>query len=312
MEMQEKRLRKGLRIIAGIIVLIVIFGAIVAVVQYVISRFYEQKIGPSATQLVFASITLVAGYFLITIISRMLLRFMTARLGRARAMPFHYIFSLVAYLALAFIVFGELKLDLTGLIVGSAFTGIVLGLASQTVLSNLFAGLVIVLARPVKVGDRVTVATWQYSLIAPSYPPKFFSNDFLINGFTGMIDNIGFLYVDMTLDDKRRIIIPAGIFIQALVMIHSGNGSIKVRSKYEIEKSLSPDIVIEKVKRDVSVLECIVQNDPVNVYVQETTLNTYILAIDVVGRGMLDEPVRNDVLKTVMKSVGELRQQKTS
>ena len=43
----------------------------------------------------------------------------------------------------------------SGLIAGSAFTAVVLGLAAQQTLGNLFAGLVLLTARPFRVGERV-------------------------------------------------------------------------------------------------------------------------------------------------------------
>jgi Small-conductance mechanosensitive channel len=39
------------------------------------------------------------------------------------------------------------------------FAGLVLGLASQDVLSNIFGGIMLLISRPYKIGDRITLST---------------------------------------------------------------------------------------------------------------------------------------------------------
>jgi small-conductance mechanosensitive channel len=65
------------------------------------------------------------------------------------------------YAAAAAIIFkSELNIDLTGLLATSAILSVVIGLALQETLSNLFAGLSIQLERPFQVGDMVTVGEY--------------------------------------------------------------------------------------------------------------------------------------------------------
>ena len=61
-------------------------------------------------------------------------------------------FTIVAAVIVALRIAG---LDPRTLAVGGAFTAVVLGLAAQQTLGNLFAGLVLLSARPFRVGDRV-------------------------------------------------------------------------------------------------------------------------------------------------------------
>ncbi|MGC9436034.1 MAG: mechanosensitive ion channel family protein [Methanomicrobiales archaeon] len=48
--------------------------------------------------------------------------------------------------------------DLTGLLVAGGVIGIVIGFASQSVFSNLISGLFLIIERPIKIGDNVSVA----------------------------------------------------------------------------------------------------------------------------------------------------------
>lgn len=65
-------------------------------------------------------------------------------------------FSLYAFTALP-ILKSQLDIDLTGLLATSAIVSVVIGLALQDTLGNLFAGLSIQLERPFQVGDMVTI-----------------------------------------------------------------------------------------------------------------------------------------------------------
>jgi small-conductance mechanosensitive channel len=75
-------------------------------------------------------------------------------------------------------------LQLNQLLVGGAITGIILGLAAQPVLSNLFAGLVLLFARIYVRGQRVRVMAG--ALNGPLY---------------GVIVSAGLLYTVLETDD---------------------------------------------------------------------------------------------------------------
>jgi small-conductance mechanosensitive channel len=51
----------------------------------------------------------------------------------------------------------QLGLNLTGLLVAGGFAGVVVGFASQSVVSNLVSGLFLIIERPVKIGDQISV-----------------------------------------------------------------------------------------------------------------------------------------------------------
>ncbi len=273
--------------------------------DFILKQYSTQLVSYQST--IVAVVVLAAGYALITLLGRVIMDVLVPRIGMAKAVPIKYSFTLIAYLVLAFAVFGTLHLDLQGLIVGSAFTAIVLGLASQTVLANFFAGLVLVLARPVSAGERITFSTWQFGVLAPSYPPKFYSSDFLVSGFTGTVDYVGFLYVDMVMDDGRLIKVPAGIFIQALILVNSRRGRMKVRAKYEVDRSLDPAVVIDAVVRDIARLKEVMPGTEPVVLVSETTASGYVISIDIQSESQYEEPVRSEMLRTVMKTVTALK-----
>ncbi|HWD23975.1 MAG TPA: mechanosensitive ion channel domain-containing protein [Acidimicrobiales bacterium] len=67
------------------------------------------------------------------------------------------IVSAVGYLIIVFAEFGLLSVSIVHLLVGAGFAGIILGIAAQQSLGNVFASIVLLLARPFVVGDRIRV-----------------------------------------------------------------------------------------------------------------------------------------------------------
>jgi hypothetical protein len=61
------------------------------------------------------------------------------------------------YLFVLFAILGVLTVTITHLLVGAGLAGVVLGIAAQQSLGNVFAGLVLLLSRPFGVGDHVRV-----------------------------------------------------------------------------------------------------------------------------------------------------------
>ena len=63
----------------------------------------------------------------------------------------------IGYLVVVFAVFAVLEVSIDHLLVGAGLAGVVLGIAAQQSLGNVFAALVLLLARPFKIGDHVRI-----------------------------------------------------------------------------------------------------------------------------------------------------------
>lgn len=77
------------------------------------------------------------------------------RLSAAHAGVLRLIIVLGAALASLLVTLGLLSVPIGQLILGGALTGVVFGIAGQQTLANLFAGIVLLVARPFRVGDLV-------------------------------------------------------------------------------------------------------------------------------------------------------------
>jgi small-conductance mechanosensitive channel len=83
--------------------------------------------------------------------------------GRAHASVVRYAIVLVGSVAALFITLGLLNVPINQLLVGGAVTSIILGIAAQQSLGNVFSGLVLLLSHPFGVGDAVSFRSGAFS-----------------------------------------------------------------------------------------------------------------------------------------------------
>ena len=79
------------------------------------------------------------------------------RLGTARSGSLGFLVSAVGYLVLVLATLSVLDVDLGALLLGGAITGVIVGIAAQQTLGNFFAGIVLLLAQPFAIGERVVL-----------------------------------------------------------------------------------------------------------------------------------------------------------
>lgn len=72
------------------------------------------------------------------------------------------LFAAAAYAYLFVVALGLLHIDVGSLLVGGAVTGVLLGIAAQGALGNVFGGLVLLLLHPYTIGERVTLRSSQF------------------------------------------------------------------------------------------------------------------------------------------------------
>lgn len=79
------------------------------------------------------------------------------KIGTAHAAVIRYAIVLLGGLATILITLQLFTIAVSQLLVGGAFATVLLGIAAQQSMSNVFAGLVLVFARPVSVGEQVLI-----------------------------------------------------------------------------------------------------------------------------------------------------------
>jgi small-conductance mechanosensitive channel len=102
------------------------------------------------------------------------------RVGDTRGTALALLIQVIGYFVVLLTVLGLLDQDLSGLLLGGAITGVVLGIAAQQTLANFFAGLVLVTVRPLEIGERVVLRSGP-----------------LAGEYEGVVTDLGIFYVDM-------------------------------------------------------------------------------------------------------------------
>lgn len=267
----------------------------------------EYKLIPGTYEnYLYGVVWLVVSVLVTHIVSSRIRASLAPTIGAANASSVAFVVRLVGYIIAIIGFLAIIRVSIAEALAAGGFTGLVLGLASQFVLSNIIGGVTIIVTKPYRVGDRITFTTWQYGLLAPAYPPKFFSQDFLVPGYTGVVTEITLMYTVIRTDDNIPLKVPNSIMAQAAIFVHSDTEYRVVRTKYEVPKDLDPDLVIQRVKGEVSKLDFVV-GEP-SVQILDTSQTTYVIAVDAACKTIKEEPARSEVIKAVMRAVRAVRE----
>jgi small conductance mechanosensitive channel len=133
------------------------------------------------------------------------------RMDPATAGTVGFIMRFVAILITLVLALSVAGLDPGTLVAGSAFTAVIFGLAAQQTLGNLFAGLVLLSARPFRVGERVR---FQAGAVGGTVD--------------GTVSSLGLLYTTLA-QGEDRFMIPNNVVLSAVVVPLKEPDSVDVK-----------------------------------------------------------------------------------
>ncbi len=124
-------------------------------------------------------------------------------------------------------------LNAGALAVGGAFTAVVLGLAAQQTLGNLFAGMVLLSTRPFRVGERVELR-----------------GGALAGTVEGVAGSLGLLYTTL-ISGADRIMVPNSVILQLAVIPLREPDRVEMRARFaasttpwEVERQISQAVSV--------------------------------------------------------------------
>jgi len=289
--------------VALVTTLLVALGLVGTLLYYLVLRFALIPADDDG----YARLALVIslGVIGVVVIGRVVFTVTRRYAGKRHAGLITDAYRIVAYTVLALVVLYALGVNGYALLAGGTFAGLVIGLASQTALSNFVAGVVLLVARPFEPGDRLTFSTWQYGLLMPAYPPRFYSDEMLIPGFTGTVRDIGLMYTQLQLDQGPRAVFPNSIVIQGAVVTHDTNERW-VRVKYEVPPSIDPRTLLPLVRDAVAKDDWVVNKKSVKVLVNAVTMASYVISVDALCAGNMEEPPRSALYLRIREVIAAL------
>ncbi|MBA2274880.1 MAG: mechanosensitive ion channel family protein [Actinobacteria bacterium] len=126
-----------------------------------------------------AAVIVVAGVIAIRAIANAV-RSAEDSLGEKRGTPLTFFVQLIGYSVVALMAFSVIGLRIRGLLLGGAVTGVVIGIAAQQTVGNFFAGIVLLVVRPFKLGDYLVMRSGQ-----------------LGGEYEGVVTEMGLFYVNL-------------------------------------------------------------------------------------------------------------------
>lgn len=102
-------------------------------------------------------VALIVGVAAVRSFSRALNVLLREQDGTARGATAGFVVSVVGYMVITLAVLSALGRNLSGLLLGGAVTGVIVGIAAQQTIGNFFAGLVLMIVRPFSVGENIVL-----------------------------------------------------------------------------------------------------------------------------------------------------------
>jgi len=146
-----------------------------------------------------ALLLLVAGIAAVRAAARAARAISSQKVGDTRGTALGLLIQIFGYFIVVLTVLGLLNVNVSGLLLGGAITGVVVGIAAQQTLANFFAGLVIISVRPLEVGERVVLRSGP-----------------LGGEYEGVVTDMGMFYVDMVTDNGPVKLPNAGVLASAI------------------------------------------------------------------------------------------------
>lgn len=216
----------------------------------------------------------------------------------------HQIATLIkigGYLTAALTVVAIAGADMSGLIAGGVVTGLILGIALQPVLSNFFAGIIVMSTRMVEIGNRVRILSTGIPYTVPILPAyKFFSVDFIEAGFKGVIVDMNFFYARMVTDEGRELKIPNIMLMNSAIVDYTPEFSKKEVVSVRIElpiQSINPTEIEDRVRHALQGFEIV--SGP---YLNEQSDKDHVIVIVKLGVPIGEDwrKVKSEALKRLL------------
>ncbi len=277
----------------------ILFAALVAalLVYYLADRGVVSK---SYLPLIYAIIVVIGGYLVIRVVNRILARIIEPTFGVTRARGVENLFQVLAAIVIVVFVFAAFGFNLTAALIGAGFLGIVLGLAAQQVLGNIFAGLSMLVSKPFEIGDRVRLATASYGLTGSTY-----SHESETSGFTGVVQDVGIFFTRVLLDNGIPAIFPNSVVIGALILNYSKVTLRTVRVRMDLDKRKDYDKFRARLIESLKKYD-IIDGERSSVEIVDVGATTYQVVIAVWTKSVFDEPIKTLMIREGMKVQEEL------
>lgn len=247
------------------------------------------------------ALVLTIGFVVSKVLEGHVFRLSVDRLGPQSATTVRYATRLLLYVAIVLAGLGAVGVGLSSVVFGGAFLTVIIGLAGQTMFSNLIAGIWIVIFHPFRVGDSISFITWQYPILMPSFP-----HEAMRPIYSGRVRDINLMYTLIETPEAYPQVIPNGILVQAIIENRSRYSSHLLRVRFDVSYDCDPSALVERLT------EALVEEFPPQGASRPKVMvaDLYPAAYSVVAIVQVfdhDDDARHRVLTRAAKITGSLR-----
>ncbi|MFZ8809453.1 MAG: mechanosensitive ion channel family protein [Pyrobaculum sp.] len=227
---------------------------IISVTLYYFAKLFLPLFGvvldAEQLNLVKSMIIVVAGAVAINIVGNAIIVYLRDRV-KEKAYAVGNVIKVIGILAVLLFAISTSRLGAELALLGGAVTGLVLGLALQPVLGNLFAGIIILTTRFVEVGDTVRIVASQIPYQVTLFPVyKYFSPDYVAPGYKGRVVEVGLIYSTLILDTGYELRVPNMVLLSSGVVDYTPKWSEKQVVFVRLELPLSV-IDLDKLEEEI-------------------------------------------------------------
>jgi small conductance mechanosensitive channel len=216
--------------IETLLLLLLVVGVVVVYTQR--DRIFGSELSVPVRIITVVAI-IILGWTLARAAGRSLGPMLFRRMDPATAGTVGFLIRLLTILVTALAAAQIAGLSTRSLTLGGAFTAIVLGLAAQQTLGNLFAGLVLLSARPFRVGERVKL-----------------QGGGLAGQIEGVVSQLGLLYTVFA-DGEDEIMVPNNVVLNVAVVPIREPDSVDMRAR--LRPGVTPMDIQALLEREVDV-----------------------------------------------------------
>lgn len=122
----------------------------------IVSDFIFQNLS-TLSKVLSTVITIVVGYIFLRILKNSITRFTAEMVEKHYRNMVYRIFQIIVSIIALFAILGIWGVNLSGLLAGAGFMGIVVGFAAQEALGDLISGILMMFSRPFEIGDWIEI-----------------------------------------------------------------------------------------------------------------------------------------------------------
>jgi small-conductance mechanosensitive channel len=213
--------------IVKILIVVIILAVLTYLVAFLSDLFlpkYKVYISDAST----AVIVGLGGYVIVKILLDVISPYLFSRMDKGVAHTARLAISVALYTIVVLAVLSALGINLTGVALGGTVAGIAIGLAAQTVFSNVLAGFMVSSSKTLKPGDSVILSSWIWG-----------------NPIVGEVTNVSLLFTEVRTLNGNLIKVPNSAFLgnTTFTKLSDGNQFLE----YPLQVTINADVKAEQV-----------------------------------------------------------------